>query len=52
MEMLRHWFKGRKTDHIVWDGDKTKTICGLVTKPDNDIRFLVSPEEFCSQYLH
>lgn len=40
MEMLRHWFKGRKTDHIVWDGDKTKTICGLITKPNNDIRFL------------
>ena len=38
--MLRHWFKGRKIDHIVWDGDTTKTICGIATKPANDIRFL------------
>ena len=40
MGMLRHWLKGRKIDHIVWDGNTTKTICGLTTKPVNDIRFL------------
>ena len=38
--MMTHWFEGRKIDHIVWDGDKTKTICGLVIKLSNDIRFL------------
>ena len=40
MGMLRHWLKGRKIDHIVWDGNTTRTICGLTTKPVNDIRFL------------
>ena len=39
-KFLTHWFEGRKIDHIVWDEDKTKTICGLATKPANDIRFL------------
>lgn len=40
MGMLRHWFKGRRIDHIVFDNDTRKTICGLTTKPVNDIRFL------------
>jgi len=40
MGMLRHWLQGRKIDHIVLDSDARKTICGLTTKPVNDIRFL------------
>ena len=39
-KFFTHWFEGRKIDHIVCDEDKTKTICGLATKPANDIRFL------------
>ena len=38
--MMRHWFKGRKVDHIVLVVDTTRTICGLITQPRNDIRFL------------
>ena len=38
--MYTHWLKGRKTNHVVWGGEKFNTLCGLKLKAENDIRFL------------
>jgi hypothetical protein len=50
--MYSYWRKGRKINHIVWSGDKDKTLCSLKVFPDNRKSTSINHTDMCKKCLN
>lgn len=46
-----YWRKGRKTNHMVWSGDKHKTLCSLKVLQDNRTSVRIDHTNMCKKCL-
>ena len=47
--MYSYWRKGRKINHIVWSGEKHKTLCSLKVFPDNRTSTSINHTDMCKK---
>ena len=46
-----YWRKNRKTNHIVWSGEKHKTLCSLKVIQNNRTSPIINHDNMCKKCM-